>query len=103
MKTCGKYGVLLGLVAGPVWIISGRKEHAPESIYDRCYRLRHNRNQVRVDQSFVVASSAGVTAAAVMGYSPLLGGLFGMAGGVVIVAAYNQLVGATKETASESN
>lgn len=95
-KVCGKYGVLLGLVVGPGLSYSRMKSMDADGIDDRCYRLRYNRNQVRVDQGFVVATPAGAVAAAAMGSSPVLGGLLGMTGAIFAVAAYNQSIAVKK-------
>ena len=101
VKTCGKYGVLLGVVVGPGLAAARMSsfEFDADKIYDRCYRLRNNQNQRRVDQSFVVATPAGALAAAATGSSPILGALLGMTGAVFAVAVYNQSL-ATKKNVS---
>ncbi|KAK2190424.1 hypothetical protein NP493_80g03052 [Ridgeia piscesae] len=99
VKTCGKYGVLLGFVIGPGMTVARMNSLDADGIYDRCYRLRNNENQRRVDQSFVVATPAGAVVAAATGSSPILGALLGMTGAVFAVAAYNQSL-ATKKNVS---
>lgn len=97
VKVCGKYGVLLGFVVGQGMAFSRIKLFDADGIYDRCYRLRNNQNQNRVDQGFVVATPAGALAAVATGSSPVLGGLLGMTGAVFAVAAYNQAFAAKKD------
>ena len=99
VRVCGKYGVLLGFVAGPAMV--SMKALDTDGLYDRCYRLRNNRNQVRVDQGFWVATPLGVAAAAAMGASPVLGGVLAMTAGVFVVAAYNQSIAPPKKPASK--
>ncbi len=46
---CGAYGVVTGLVTGPLftWLRLRADDVTPDSVWDRCYRLRHNKCQVR--------------------------------------------------------
>lgn len=51
---CGKWGAVAGLVAGPL-MTYGRLQSAKadeEAVYDRCYRLRYNRDQVDLASLF---------------------------------------------------
>jgi len=88
---CGKWGVMLAFVAGPLMTqqVLKAKKASPESVYDRCYRLRNNRGQVRVDRGSAVGAVSVAAAAVPMGGSPLLGGLFGMSMGIISMAVYN--------------
>ena len=94
METCGRYGVFLGLVAGPLmtWqrLNSTRANYA--SVWDRCYRLRYNRNQVRVDQLSFVGAVAGFTAAHYLNDSGALGAIVGMSGGCIFAAFLNTVM-----------
>lgn len=93
METCGKYGVMIGLVAGPLlcWQKLRVSNASQASIWDRCYRLRYNRSQVRVDQLSLVGALAGYGAATYLGDSGALGAIMGMSGGVIFAAFLNAL------------
>lgn len=84
----GRVGVILGLFAGPAMTFLRVKNETEEAIEDRCYRLRHNRNQVRVDQASIVGGLAGSAVGMTMA-NPTLGFLVGMSSGVIGAAAYN--------------
>ncbi len=45
---CGHYGLMVGLVTGPffTWLRLRANDVTADSVWDRCYRLRHNRGQV---------------------------------------------------------
>jgi len=90
-RTCGKWGVILAFVVGPAMtqsVLRGKKA-TPESVADRCYRLRYNRGQVRIDRGSAVGAVSGAALAVPMGASPLLGGLVGMSVGIISMAYYN--------------
>jgi hypothetical protein len=87
----GKWGVVLGVVAGPL-MTYGRltSSKADETaVYDRCYRLRYNYGQVRVDRASIVGAVGGSVLAIPAGTCPILGALLGMSAGVVSMAFYN--------------
>jgi len=88
---CGKWGVMLSFVAGPVMTQSvlNAKKATPESVYDRCYRLRYNRGQVRIDRGSAVGAVSGAALAGPMAASPLMGALVGMSVGIISMAVYN--------------
>ena len=84
----GRIGVIVGLVAGPAMTYAKVRSLDEDAIVDRCYRLRNNRGQVRVDQASIIGGVAGV----VVGMSqanPALGFLLGMSSGVLGAAVYN--------------
>jgi len=88
---CGLWGVAIGVVAGPL-MTYGRLKSANadiHSVYDRCYRLRCNRGQVRVDQASTVGAVSGAMLSILLKTCPLFGALFGMSAGVLSMAAYN--------------
>ena len=88
---CGKWGVIISLFVGPLVtqsVLKGKKADR-DSVYDRCYRLRNNRGQVRVDRGSAVGAVTGAALAVPMGARPLLGGLVGMSTGVIAMAYYN--------------
>jgi len=88
---CGKWGVMLSFIAGPMMtqsVLIGKKA-SPESVYDRCYRLRYNRGQVRIDRGSAVGAISGAAIAGQMAESPVMGALLGMSVGIISVAFYN--------------
>jgi len=88
---CGKWGVILSLVVAPLMtqgVLRGRKADR-DSVYDRSYRLRHNRGQVRVDRGSAVGAVSGASLAVPLGASPVMGALVGMSMGIVSMACYN--------------
>lgn len=86
---CGRYGVMIGLVAGPLMTYATMKKQSHDAIWDRCYRLRYNRNQVRVDRLSFVGAVAGYAAASYLGDSTALGAIVGMNGGLILAAVLN--------------
>ncbi len=67
----------IGAVVGAVMTLMRTRGNTEEQIYDRCYRLRHNKRQVRLDKfSYSFAVVGGVAGAAG------LGGAGGALGGV---------------------
>ena len=86
----GRYGALVGLVAGPLMTYAKfRNQKELEPVWDRCYRLRLNRNQVRSDRMITWAAIGGTAAAYYMGARLLDGGLVGVVVGGLTVLAYN--------------
>ena len=60
------------------------------AFYDRCFRLRNNKNQVRVDRAFFAGMLVGgVGFPVIFKMCPIFGGLFGMSAGVVSAGLYN--------------
>lgn len=93
MTRFGRNGVLIGAALGPgvTWMAT-RKEDDPYKIWDRCYRLRYNRNQVRVDQASFIVAAGGAAAGAFTTGGPMLGGVMGMIAGVLGAAFYNSKI-----------
>lgn len=92
--SCGKWGVVLGVVAGPLMtygMLSKAKNNDYDSVVDRCYRLRYNRGQVRVDRMSTAGAIGGSLLALPTTASPLLGGLLGLSAGIVSTAIYNNV------------
>jgi len=89
--TCGKYGVMLSFIVGPVMTqgVLSAKQADRDSVYDRCYRLRYNKNQVRIDRGSAVGAASGTAIASQMGGNPVLGALVGMSLGFISMAYYN--------------
>lgn len=95
----GRNGIIIGAALGPLMTYGKiRNEEDPYKIWDRCYRLRYNRNQVRVDQMSVVGGAAGTAIGVASGAcnGAMLGGVTGMVSGVLLAAIYNSTA-ASKE------
>jgi len=89
--TCGKYGVMLSFVAGPLMtqsVLSAKKANR-DSVYDRCYRLRYNKKQIRIDRGSAVGAVGGSALAGQMGASPVMGALVGLSVGFISMMVYN--------------
>ncbi|CAC5425511.1 unnamed protein product [Mytilus coruscus] len=91
MTRAGRGGIILGLVTGPLMTFLKVKDEDEYKIWDRCYRLRHNRGQVRVDQGSIVGAVGGAGIGAATG-SALFGGLVGMSSGIIAMAIYNNVI-----------
>jgi hypothetical protein len=91
MTRFGKWGVVLGLATGPAMTYARLNSinFDENGIYDRCYRLRHNRSQVRVDRGSIVGMVAGAGLFPALRMCPVLGSLVGMSTGVLAMAVYN--------------
>ena len=88
----GKYGVVIGCFLGPAMTYGRLKSSnaTHDAIYDRCYRLRNNRSQIRVDQASVVGAIGGAgLLTLVFRKCPIFGALFGMSSGIIAMAIYN--------------
>ncbi|GMT22000.1 hypothetical protein PFISCL1PPCAC_13297, partial [Pristionchus fissidentatus] len=87
----GTYGAAIGAVAGPVVTLATTRGKTEPEIYDRCYRLRHNKGQLWVDRSFVLAAFFGFLAAGSVGM------VAGINGAVIVTplgrAAWNKMTG----------
>lgn len=94
MTRAGRGGLILGVFVGPLLTyLKVRNETDGYKIWDRCYRLRYNRNQVRVDQASIVGAATGAAIAygtASTG-GAMFGGLVGMSAGIILAAVYNSM------------
>ncbi|ELU03845.1 hypothetical protein CAPTEDRAFT_226486 [Capitella teleta] len=84
----GRVGVVMSFFTGPAMTYFTVKGNEEIKIYDRCFRLRHNRKQVRVDQASIIGGLSGAAIGASQA-NPTLGFLVGMTSGVLGAAAYN--------------
>lgn len=91
MTRKGRGGVIIGLVLGPILTAVTMRNQSAERIYDRCYRLRYNRNQVRVDQASVAGALCGTAVGMATG-TAMFGGLIGLSSGILLAAVYNSSV-----------
>ena len=99
MARYGRNGMLLGLVTGPVMTyMRMRSIDSEDAVVDRCYRLRRNRGQVRVDQWSIVGAAAGAgIASASASATPMFGCVVGMSSGILLAAIYNAMTAKAKE------
>ncbi|XP_053407349.1 uncharacterized protein LOC123547954 [Mercenaria mercenaria] len=94
MTRAGRGGLILGLFAGPLLTyLKVRNETDGYKIWDRCYRLRYNRGQVRVDQASIVGAATGAAVAygTASAGGAMFGGLVGMSTGILLAAVYNNM------------
>ena len=91
MGRYGRNGMILGLITGPLMTYGRlRSIKTEEEVIDRCYRLRRNLGQVRVDQASFVGGVAGAGLASFSaGTSAMFGGVVGMSSGIILAAIYN--------------
>ncbi|EDO46076.1 predicted protein [Nematostella vectensis] len=95
----GKYGAVLGAAAGPAMtyarVVGGGIDE--DGLYDRCYRLRYNRNQVRTDRLAFLGTLGGAAGAMAMGGSLSSGAVIGLVGGTVLAGVYNSAFAAREK------
>lgn len=88
----GRNGALIGIPLGPL-MTYGRATSGDglneDGFTDRAYRLRYNRNQVRVDQASIVGTLGGAGVAVLLGSSAVSGAVVGLVGGTVAMGMYN--------------
>ena len=89
MTRCGKWGAIIGIATAPLLVYSKVKDNDREAVWDRCYRLRYNRGQVRVDQWSFIAAVTGASLSRFVGQGVMFGSLLGMTTGVFAAAAYS--------------
>lgn len=88
----GRNGALIGIPLGPL-MTYGRATSGDglneDGFIDRAYRLRYNRNQVRVDRASIVGTLGGAGVAVLLGSSAVSGAVVGLVGGTVAMGMYN--------------
>lgn len=91
MTRAGTGGVILGAALGPLLTyLVVKNEKDGYKVWDRCYRIRYNRNQVRVDQLSIIGAATGaVIAYGTAQASPVFGSLAGMSAGIILGAICN--------------
>lgn len=98
MAIYGKNGVIVGLILGPfLTMMRLRSIESDDAVRDRCYRLRRNRNQVRVDQGSILGALAGYGVVAHGSFgdfanSLLFGSVVGMSSGIVFATLLNRII-----------
>ncbi|CAH8649261.1 unnamed protein product [Schistosoma guineensis] len=53
------YGFLPGITIAPILMYARMKDQPDEAFYDRCYRLRSNKSQLRVDRFSYIGLGCG--------------------------------------------
>lgn len=91
MVTCGTNGLILGLVAGPILTALTMRKKEKEQVVDRCYRLRHNRNQVRVDRYSLLGAACGAAVGTWNESGGVFGGILGMTSGIALATFVNSI------------
>ncbi|XP_065666604.1 uncharacterized protein LOC100213118 [Hydra vulgaris] len=90
MVKSGKVGVVLGLMSGPPMTFMRIKDvETLDPITDRCYRIRKNMNQLRVDRSYFLGGGVGTFTSVAIASSPVFGFLAGSSMGLISAGLYN--------------
>ena len=90
--TSGKYGFMSGLAVGSVLSGAFMRNKTKDSIVDRCYRLRCNKKNVRIDQLTILGTLTGVGIAYHLGNALEKGAVFGLAGSVILSGVLNAML-----------
>nr|CAH8875458.1 unnamed protein product [Trichobilharzia regenti] len=85
------YAVLPGVALGPVLMYIRLHDQPDEAIYDRCYRLRCNKHQLRVDRFAYIGLIWGGIAGFASRVRPLETSVVGMVLGSITAACYNHV------------
>lgn len=88
----GKNAFLFGLVFGPSLTIARSLSLETEEIYDRCYRIRFNKAQLRIDRLSYLGALFGLGLASYNGFEFGKSALFGYCGGCLAGSALNGLL-----------
>jgi len=88
MGKCGRAGVFIGIPLGMAASYAQTSKCDEYRNWDRCYRLRHNRGQVRADQASAVGSIGGAAIGYATGAGAWFGGLMGMSALMLAAAIY---------------
>ena len=86
MMRAGRNGLIVGVILGPIMTCMAMRKEEASAIYDRCYRLRYNRGQVRCDELSLIGAGIGTGAGYMSSVGPLFGGLLGMTSGIFLSA-----------------
>jgi len=91
----GRIGLVFGMPASVAMTEMMIRGNEPERVYDRCFRLRHNMCQNRVDRNSVYSGLAGAAVTGIagcpLGLGPATGFFLGVAGGCIGTGIYNAL------------
>ncbi|XP_018646627.1 hypothetical protein Smp_076590 [Schistosoma mansoni] len=89
------YGFLPGLTIAPILMYARMKDQPDEAFYDRCYRLRCNKNQLRVDRFSYIGLGCGGIAGFANAFGPMQTAVIGMMIGTVAAVCCNQIKSST--------
>jgi len=93
----GKVGAGIGLVTGPAMTYSKFRDQTYEQVWDRAYRVRKNRGQVRADQGYIAGGVIGSLVTTLTASNPLVGELVGSSIGILGAAYYTNMYLPKKE------
>jgi len=88
-RTGGKWGVLTMTPLWPVMTEMVLKNATPDAVYDRAYRIRNNKGQLRVDRYADLFAIGGLGLAVALKGSIWTGLIAGMNVGIVAAAVQN--------------
>jgi hypothetical protein len=77
--------LIITMAVGPILTMYLMRNEDDYKIWDRCYRLRNSKNQVRVDQDSVIGAIVGAGVGSYTGNGAVFGGLLGMSGGIILI------------------
>ncbi len=104
MSHCGLVAASTGGVIAPFMTeaMLFAKKATPDSIWDRCYRLRYNQGQIRTDRWATWASVPTSYAFATCKYRYQTGFITGIALGTILAAVVGMIVDPTKPAAPKA-
>ena len=90
----GRIGAMIGVPMGPLMteMTLSKAKATPESIFDRCYRIRHNIGQVRTDRFCTIGSVVGTGVGVALGAGAFNGFVVGVVGSTLSAGVYNNFI-----------
>ncbi|CAH8660621.1 unnamed protein product [Schistosoma bovis] len=85
------YGFLPGITIAPILMYARMKDQPDEAFYDRCYRLRSNKSQLRVDRFSYIGLGCGGIAGFANAAGPIQTAIIGMMIGTVAAVCCNKI------------
>ena len=79
------------------------RDQTYEQVWDRAYRVRKNRGQVRADQGYIAGGVIGSLATTLTASNPLIGELVGSSIGILSAAYYTNMYLPQKEKAEKKD
>lgn len=76
-------------------------DQTEEAVFDRAYRVRKNRNQIRVDRAYIVGTVVGSTLGTLTMVNPLFGELAGSSIGLLGTTYYNNMYLPSMKTSAD--
>jgi len=93
-----KNGFLVGLVLGPILTAARCYNLQIDSIHDRCYRIRHNQNQMRADRLSFLGGAVSAGLSGFAGIGLVKGALYGYGAGCVTAGAISFALESNKKS-----